>query len=129
MEQELNISILTGTITITAALLAYSIAVITEQITKSVNNIVLVFLTLGLILDITATAFMIYGSSNSAFTLHGFLGYSALLAMAIDTFLIWKNYLKYGEKISNSIHRYSLAAYLWWLIAFITGGLLVALGT
>ena len=122
----MSISILTGTITVTAALLAYSIAVITEQIKRKVNYTVLIFLTSGIVLDITATSFMIYGSSNPAFTLHGILGYSALLAMLIDTFLIWKNYLKFGENISNSIHRYSLAAYLWWLIAFITGGLLVA---
>ena len=127
MEQELNISILTGTITVTAALLSYSIAVITEQIKKKITKVVLIFLTLGITLDIIATSFMIYGSSNSAFTLHGILGYSALLAMVIDTYLIWKNYLKFGEKISNSIHRYSLLAYIWWVIAFITGGLLVAL--
>ena len=127
MEQEMNISILVGAVTVTAALLAYSIAVITEQIKKKANKIVLIFLTLGIILDITATSFMIYGSSNSAFTLHGILGYSALLAMLIDGYLIWKNYLKFGENIKNSIHRYSLMAYLWWIGAFITGGLLVAL--
>ena len=129
MEQEMNISILVGTITVTAALLAYSIAVLTEQFKKKVNKIVLIFLTLGIILDITATSFMIYGSSNSAFTLHGMLGYSALLAMLIDAYLIWKNYLKVGENIKNSIHVYSLVAYLWWIVAFITGGLLVALGS
>lgn len=120
-------SILMGTIAVTAALLAYSIAVITEQIKKEINKIVLIFLTSGIILDITATSFMIYGSSISGFTLHGFLGYSALLGMLIDTFLIWKNYLKFGPNISKSIHRYSLIAYIWWVIAFITGGLLVAL--
>jgi len=129
MEQEMNISILVGTITVTAALLAYSIAVLTEQFKKKVNKTVLIFLTLGIILDITATSFMIYGSSNSAFTLHGMLGYSALLAMLIDAYLIWKNYLKVGENIKNSIHVYSLVAYLWWIVAFITGGLLVALGS
>lgn len=129
MEQEINISILVGTITVTAALLAYSIAVLTEQFKKKVNKVVLIFLTSGLILDITATSFMIYGSSNSAFTLHGMLGYSALLAMLIDTYLIWKNYLKFGEIIKKSIHQYSLMAYLWWIVAFITGGLLVALGS
>ena len=123
----MNISILVGTITVTAALLAYSIAVLTEQFKKKVNKTVLIFLTLGIILDITATSFMIYGSSNSAFTLHGILGYSALLAMLIDAYLIWKNYLKVGENIKNSIHVYSLVAYLWWIVAFITGGLLVAL--
>ena len=129
MEQEMNISILVGTITVTAALLAYSIAVLTEQFKKKVNKIVLIFLTLGIVLDITATSFMIYGSSNSAFTLHGMLGYSALLAMLIDAYLIWKNYLKVGENIKNSIHVYSLVAYLWWIVAFITGGLLVALSS
>jgi uncharacterized repeat protein (TIGR03987 family) len=129
MEQEVNISILVGTITVTAALLAYSIAVLTEQFKKKVNKIVLIFLTSGLILDITATSFMIYGSSNSAFTMHGMLGYSALLAMLIDVYLIWKNYLKFGEIIKKSIHQYSLIAYLWWIVAFITGGLLVALGS
>ena len=125
----MNISILVGTITVTAALLAYSIAVLTEQFKKKINKVVLIFLTLGIILDITATSFMIYGSSNSAFTLHGMLGYSALLAMLIDAYLIWKNYLKVGENIKNSIHVYSLVAYLWWIVAFITGGLLVALAS
>lgn len=121
----MDIHILIGAITVTAALLSYSIAVITEQVTKKVNYFILIFLSLGLILDITATSFMIYGSSNSAFTLHGLLGYSALLAMMIDTYLIWKNYLKYGANIKKSIHRYSLIAYIYWVIAFITGGLLV----
>jgi uncharacterized repeat protein (TIGR03987 family) len=121
----MDVSILIGAITVTAALLAYSIAIITEQIKKKINYFILFFLTLGVILDITATSFMIYGSSNSAFTLHGMLGYSALLAMVIDTILIWKSYLKNGPTISRALHRYSLAAYIWWVIAFITGGFLV----
>ena len=79
----MDIHILIGAITVTAALLAYSIAIITEQVKKKINYFILIFLTLGVILDITATSFMIYGSSNSAFTLHGMLGYSALLAMVI----------------------------------------------
>ena len=121
----MDISILIGAITVTAALLAYSIGIITEQIKKKINYFILIFLTLGVILDITATSFMIYGSSNSAFTLHGMLGYSALLAMVIDTTLIWKSYLKNGPIISRTLHRYSLAAYIYWIIAFITGSLLV----
>ena len=123
----MNIYTLVGAITISAALIAYSIAIITEQLKKKINKVVLVFLTLAVLLDITATACMILGSSNSAFTLHGAIGYSALFAMLIDLYLIWKNYLKYGENISKSIHRYSLVAYIWWIVAFVTGSLLVAL--
>ena len=118
---------LIGSITITAALLAYSIAVITEQVKKKINKVVLIFLSLGLILDIAATSLMIIGSSNSVFTLHGAIGYSALLTMMIDTYLIWRNYLKLGENIGKSLHLFTRIAYLWWIIAFITGSLLVAL--
>ena len=125
----MNTSILIGAITVTAALISYSIAIITEQRIKSVSRFVLIFLSSGIVLDITATSFMIYGSNNSAFTLHGFIGYSALLAMLIDTYLIWTFYLKNGSKAvtNRKVHIYSLLAYSWWVIAFITGGLLVAL--
>jgi uncharacterized repeat protein (TIGR03987 family) len=120
----MNIYTLIGSITITAALLAYSVAVITEQVKKKINKVVLTFLTLAVLLDITATICMILGSSNSAFTLHGAIGYSALFAMLIDLYLIWKNYLKYGENTSKSIHLYSLIAYIWWIVAYITGTIL-----
>jgi hypothetical protein len=88
---------------------------------------VLIFITLGIILDVTATTFMILGSGNTPFTLHGFIGYSSLGAMLIDTVLIWKHRLKSGvsEEVSKRLHFYSRYAYIWWIIAFITGGLLV----
>ena len=117
-----------GTSSISAALIAYSIAIITEQVKKKVNKFILVFLSTGLFLDILATTTMVIRSSDSIITLHGLLGYSALLAMIIDTFLIWKNYLKYGEIISKKVHRYSLIAYIYWLAAFTTGTLLVMFG-
>ena len=71
------------------ALLSYSISIITEQRTRQVSPFVLRFLTIGIVLDITATTFMIIGSKSGAFTLHGILGYSSLAAMLIDTILIW----------------------------------------
>lgn len=117
----MNIYTLIGSITISAALIAYSIAIITEQRKKKINKVVLVFLTLAVVLDVTATACMILGSSNSAFTLHGAIGYSALFAMLIDLYLIWKNYLKVGEVISKAVHRYTLIAYIWWIVAYVTG--------
>jgi hypothetical protein len=89
----------------------------------------LIFLTIGLALDITATTLMITGSPNSPFTFHGFIGYSALAVMIIETFIIWKNYLANGmnSKVPRTAHMYSRYAYSWWVIAYITGGLLVAL--
>ena len=118
-----------GTRIVVLALLSYSVAIFTEQRKRAVNTVVLIFLTLGIILDIVATAFMIAGSSNSPFTAHGFLGYSALLAMLIDFFLIWKHRLKNGvnAEVSTGLHLYSRYAYLWWVVAFVTGSLMVML--
>ena len=59
---------------VTLALISYSIAILTEQRKKLVINRVLVFLTLGVVLDISATIMMIIVSENSPFTIHGILG-------------------------------------------------------
>jgi len=109
------------------ALISYSIAIITEQRSKLVTKFVLQFLTTGVILDIIATTFMIIGSSNGPFTLHGVLGYSSLTAMLIDTILIWRFYKLHGSevKVVRSLHTYTRIAYIWWVAAFITGLLLV----
>lgn len=91
---------------------------------------VLTFLTLGVCLDISATIFMILGSSKGGLTLHGFIGYSSLLAMFTDAVLMWRQKSKTGmdSVVPQRLHLYSRYAYIWWVLAFITGGLLVALG-
>lgn len=118
-----------GTSIVIFALAAYSIAIITEQRKKIINKTVLWFLTLGVCLDITATVFMVLGSSKGGFTLHGFIGYSSLLAMFIDAVLIWRRKAKNGinAEVPKALHLYSRYAYTWWVLAFLTGGLLVAL--
>ena len=123
----MNIFLSYGTKIVILALIAYSIAILTEQKIHRVSNRVIIFITAGIILDITATVFMIIGSSNTPFTLHGFIGYSSLAAMLIDTVFIWKHRLTFGheESVPRSLHLYSRYAYIWWIIAFITGGLLV----
>ncbi|MDA3954493.1 MAG: hypothetical protein PF485_12670 [Bacteroidales bacterium] len=116
-----------GAIVVTLALISYSIGVITEQRKRKLVKAVLLFITVGIVLDITATICMIIGSTNSPFTIHGFLGYSALIAMLIDVVLIWKFYYKNpaGTEVPKKLHRYTLYAYLWWVVAYVTGSLLV----
>jgi hypothetical protein len=114
---------------VTLALISYSIAILTEQRKRLVINLVLVFLTLGVILDISATAMMIIVSENSPFTLHGILGYSSLTLMVIDAVLLWRFRTKNGpsERVSRPLHLYSRIAYIWWVAAYITGTLMVVL--
>ena len=114
---------------VTLALISYSIAILTEQKKRKVINLVLTFLTLGVVLDVSATAMMIIVSENSPFTLHGILGYSSLTAMLIDAVLLWRFRIKNGseEKVTRPLHLYSRIAYIWWVAAYITGTLMVML--
>ncbi|MCF8378930.1 MAG: hypothetical protein K9H49_05085 [Bacteroidales bacterium] len=123
-----TLAIIAATV-VTFALISYSVAIITEQRKKRVLNLVLIFLTLGVILDIASTTMMIIVSENSPFTLHGIMGYSSLTLMLIDAFLLWKFRMKFGseKEVTRGIHLYSRLAYIIWVLAYITGSLLVAL--
>lgn len=118
--------LLAGSLIVTLALVAYSIGVITEQRKKIITWRTLIFLAIGLVLDITGTICMLIGSTNSPFTYHGFIGYSALLAMLMDTFLMWRLKYRSGLLVSvpSTIHRYSRTAYAWWIFAYISGFLM-----
>ena len=116
-----------GSFVVIFALVFYSIGFAKEQKKKLVTSRVLLFYTLGVFFDISATTLMILGSSKG-FSLHGFIGYSSLLGMCIDTFLLWRHNREKGPEagVSRGLNLYSRIAYIWWVVAFITGGLLVA---
>jgi len=127
--KNMKIYSLIGSFVVIFALVFYSIGFAKEQKKKLVTSRVLLFYTLGVIFDISATTLMILGSSKGLLTFHGFIGYSSLLGMSIDTFLLWKHNIKKGteESVSKGLNLFSRVAYIWWVAAFITGGLLVAL--
>lgn len=116
-----------GAFIITLSLLSYGIGSITLIRFKIVGSIVLIFLSLGVIFDLAAISLMISGARATPFTLHGLLGYSALLVMLIGTLLVWRIYFKYGidTNINKKILRYTTFAYFWWVSAYITGSLIV----
>jgi hypothetical protein len=118
-----------GSLVVTLALTFYTIGFAKEQRRKQVTSHVLLFFTIGVLLDISATTLMILGSTKGLLTIHGFIGYSSLLGMSIDTILLWRSNMKNGplKTVSKSLSLYTRCAYMWWVAAFITGGLLVAL--
>jgi len=117
-----------GALVVTLALTSYSIGFFKLHYRKIVSSKALLFYTIGITLDIPATILMIIGSSKGMLTLHGFIGYSSLLGMLADTYLLWRHNLKHGseQKVSKGLQLYSRIAYIWWVLAYITGGLLVA---
>ena len=126
----MNSILIAGTITVTAALIAYSLFVFTKPKDGTLALWTLTILSIGLFLDISATILMILGSQNIPITPHGIIGYSALAAMLIETVFIWRHWIKKGktEPVSKPIQNYTRFAYSWWVLAFIIGGLLAAFG-
>ena len=121
----MNALLVTGTRIVVIALILYSIAYFVTLRKKSITNAVLIFQSLGLFTDIIATVLMISGSPNSPFTLHGVIGYSSLLGMIIDTYLFWRVRFTTGPQLIRKLKIYSSIAYIWWVVAFVTGALLV----
>ena len=115
--------IVAGVILIHVALVLYSIFFYKERKYKRATNGLLIFITLAVSFDISATTCMMIGTAKEYFTLHGTLGYTALAIMIIDAILIWKHKIKHGSEVqfSANLNRYTLYGYILWLIAFATG--------
>jgi len=112
-----------GIIFVHIALILYTLFIISENRKQKSTKSVLVFITLAVIFDVAATTCMMIGTTRTYFTFHGILGYTGLLLMITDAVLLWNYKLKYGAEIliSSSLNLFSKIAYIWWIIAFITG--------
>ena len=115
--------ILVGVIAVQLAMIFYTIFIINENKKKSATKIILLTLTLAVFFDIIATSCMMIGTTNTYFTFHGILGYTALLAMITDAVLIWRHKIKLGaeQAFSKGLNLFSKIAYVGWIIAFMTG--------
>ena len=120
---------LVGAFVITLALFFYGAGSISLQRFRKVSKNVLWSIFIGLILDIAAIICMVIGSKNTSISLHVILGILALLAMLINLVLVWRVYKKEGlnAQINKGLQLYTKLAYAGWLIAYLTGFLLVIL--
>lgn len=93
------------------------------------SSAVLIFLTTGVVFDITATICMVAGSSQGALTLHGIIGYTSLAGMLTDTVFSYLLRFRNGKDaaIPARFNKNSLLAYCYWILAYITGAILIML--
>ncbi len=96
--------IIRAVVVVPFALISYSVAVITEQKKSAVTKLIILFLTGGVLLDISSIVLMIVDSTNTPLTVHCVIGYSALLVMLIDAILIWRHWIRSaGARISKAL--------------------------
>ncbi len=123
----MNILSLVGALVITLSFLSYGIGSITLQRFKVLDWGVLVFISLGVLLDIVAVVFMVAGVGMFKISIHSILGFSATFTMLVNLFLILRLYVLKGmhSTIDRPLLIFSLIAYTWWVIAYLTGSLLI----
>lgn len=121
--------LIAGTTIVNLALISYSVAVFYQNKSKILSKKVMTFLSMGVIFDITATICMVLGSSKGGLTVHGFIGYSSLLGMLIDYYFSIRkiNAEGIGISLSSAFNRNTKIAYFYWVAAYITGAMIVAL--
>lgn len=115
--------IIAGIVFVHLALLFYTVFIIKEFKIARASNSILFFLTIAVLFDLIATTCMMIGTKNTYFTFHGIIGYIGLFAMIVDASLVWKHKVVSGAEIvfSKGLNLYSKIAYVWWVVAFVTG--------
>lgn len=116
----MNIKLIAAIITISLALVFYTIGVFSERKAGSLRLKQILFFGMGLVFDTTGTTIMSsIASSSSAATpaLHLVTGVAAIVLMAFH--FLWAAYvLGVGsQKSKTNFHKFSLVVWMFWLIS------------
>lgn len=112
-------------ITISLALVFYTVGVWTEHKQKSLKWPNLVFFWLGLVFDTTGTTIMTFISesngTNGFLSVHGITGALAIVLMIVHA--VWATVVlaRKNEKAQHTFHRFSIVVWCIWLIPYLLG--------
>lgn len=110
--------LITAIVTITLALVFYTIGVWSEHRSKQLKKNHLIFFWFGLCMDTTGTILMGQIAEQSMFTgklsLHGVTGMLAIILMIVHA--IWATIV-----LVKNFHRFSIAVWAIWLVPYILG--------
>ncbi|GHT82734.1 membrane protein [Actinomycetota bacterium] len=126
----MSVTLIFAIITITAALVFYTIGVFAERRAKTLKLKHIVFFALGLVFDITGTTLMGVISESKTETLtdfhtslsiHQATGIAALTLMALH--LIWAavTLFKGSETAKINFHKFSIVVWAFWLVPYFLG--------
>ncbi|QJA08759.1 TIGR03987 family protein [Romboutsia sp. CE17] len=115
-------------VTITLALLFYTIGVFAERKSKSLNKTHVIIFWLGLLCDTTGTITMssiaksgVEVMNVATQTLHSLTGFLAIVLMLFHA--IWATWVLYknDEKKKQTFHKFSIIVWIIWLVPYVIG--------
>jgi len=110
-----------------AALITYTATFIIAYRKKNISKLFLNTLSFSVLFYITATIFIISGSSKGFLTLHGLIGYTSLGMIIIKTvqFYLFTKKIGYTQAFSKKQLATFTFIYIYWVLAYITGAVLI----
>lgn len=109
-------------ITITLALVFYTVGVWSEKLQGRLKRWHLVLFYIGLVCDTAGTTLMSkMASSGSWFSFHGITGLLAILLMLFHALWATVVLFKNDEQARANFHKLSLIVWLIWLIPYVSG--------
>lgn len=109
-------------ISITTALIFYTIGVWSEKIQGQLKSWHLILFYMGLIFDTLGTTLMSkLAKDGFVLNFHGITGLLAIILMLIHA--LWATFVlfKHNEKAKANFHKFSIVVWIIWLIPFVSG--------
>ena len=109
-------------ISITLALVFYTVGVWSEKIQGELKNWHLYVFWIGLIFDTTGTAIMSkIAQGGFKLNFHGITGLLAILLMLFHALWATIVLIRHDQKAKYKFHKFSILVWLIWLIPFVSG--------
>ena len=109
-----------GVVFIFLALIFYTISIWSERISHRLVLWMVLVLGVAFLCDLTGTTIMWFRATSKSLNSHSISGYLALTIMT--THLIWAILaIRQWKRCAQLFSRWSIVAWLWWLVAFCTG--------
>lgn len=127
----MNSNLIFAIVTITLALVFYTIGVFSERKSKSLSKTHVIIFWLGLLCDTTGTLTMGKIAKSGMGTmsamgeaLHGITGFLAIVLMLFHA--VWATWVLYknDEKKKETFHKFSIIVWAIWLIPYVIGMIL-----
>lgn len=109
-------------ITITAALVFYTIGVFSERKSGTLTKKHVILFWIGLCFDTTGTTIMsTIAKGGSLLSPHGFTGMLAILLMLFHALWATVVFRKHDKKKLQNFHKFSIVVWLIWLVPYVLG--------
>jgi len=117
----MSLLLIIAIISITLALVFYSIGVWGEKLSGGLKIWNLSLFWAGLVFDTTGIALMSVISETTKFDIHTITGFLSILLMLFHAVWATIAIVKKDEKVKEQFHKFSIIVWLIWLIPYLTG--------